>query len=414
MSAGRVHVIGAGLAGLGSAVALATAGRSITLYEAGVRAGGRCRSYYDPQLGRVIDNGNHLVLSGNTAVMRYVKRIGASANLVGPRAARFDFCELETGERWAVRPNASSVPWWLASPSHRVPGTSFSDYVAMAPLLGGKDQAIGDKLARRGRVWSHFIDPVLLAALNTDPREGSQRLAANVIRQSLARSGAATCPRIAHPTLAAAFVDPAITLLEAKGADVRMGARVTRLNFGADGVDTFDVGGKTVVLAGGEAVILAVPPWIAADLVPDLVTPTVFRSIINAHFAFTLPEALPDMLGIIGGTAQWLFRFEDRCAVTISAADALLDVDRAQLAEMIWQDICRAASISAPLPIWQIVKERRATFAATPEQDHRRPKTRTRWPNLLLAGDWTNTGLPATIEGALRSGEAAASALMGN
>ena len=91
-----------------------------------------------------------------------------------------------------------------------------------------------------------------------------------------------------------------------------------------------------------------------------------------------------------------------------SGADAIVDRDREDLARTIWADVAKALNIEAAMPPWQIVKEKRATFAATPAQDARRPPAKTQWKNLFLAGDWTQTGLPATIEGALRSGETAA------
>jgi len=119
------------------------------------------------------------------------------------------------------------------------------------------------------------------------------------------------------------------------------------------------------------------------------------------------------MLGLLGGAAEWLFAFEDRISVTVSAADAIVDVGREELARRFWQDVQKAYGFTAEMPRWQIVKEKRATFAATPEQDAKRPPTRTRWRNLFLAGDWIQTGLPATIEGALRSGEAAAQLVSG-
>ena len=114
------------------------------------------------------------------------------------------------------------------------------------------------------------------------------------------------------------------------------------------------------------------------------------------------------MIGVVGGTAEWIFAFHDRFSVTISNADALLDADPEALARRIWGDIVRVHGLTDALPPWRIVKEKRATFAATPAQDARRPSTHTRWTNLFLAGDWTDTGLPSTIEGALRSGERAA------
>ena len=136
--------------------------------------------------------------------------------------------------------------------------------------------------------------------------------------------------------------------------------------------------------------------------------PNDFRAIVNAHFKVAPPPGSPAMLGVIGGTAEWIFTFHDRISVTVSGADAIVDQDREALATRIWADVARTLSITAPMPVWQIVKEKRATFAATPAQDARRPAAKTGWPNLFLAGDWTRTGLPATIEGALRSGDKAA------
>jgi len=161
-------------------------------------------------------------------------------------------------------------------------------------------------------------------------------------------------------------------------------------------------------VAPGDVVVLAVPPWSAADLIPGLTVPNDFRAIVNAHFKTAAPAGSPPMLGVIGGTAEWIFTFHDRISVTVSGADAIVDQDREDLAIRIWADVSKALNLKVPMPAWQIVKEKRATFAATPQQDARRPAARTQWRNLFLAGDWTQTGLPATIEGALRSGETAA------
>ena len=111
---------------------------------------------------------------------------------------------------------------------------------------------------------------------------------------------------------------------------------------------------------------------------------------------------------MVNGTVEWLFAFEDRLSVTISGADRLIDVDREVLARELWAEVARLTGLPPALPPWQIVKEKRATFAALPAEEAKRPPAETAWPNLLLAGDWTRTGLPATIEGAVRSGNRAA------
>ncbi len=141
---------------------------------------------------------------------------------------------------------------------------------------------------------------------------------------------------------------------------------------------------------------------------PGLSTPNTFRAIVNAHFRIDPPPDQPPILGVLNAMTEWLFAFPGRLSVTISAGDRLLSTPREELAQSIWQEIAAITGLAAALPPWQIVRERRATFAATPEQDALRPQARTRWANLVLAGDWTNTGLPATIESAIRSGDRAA------
>jgi phytoene dehydrogenase-like protein len=126
----KAHVIGAGLAGLSAAVALAKGGVTVQVSEAAAQGGGRCRSYFDPQLGTVIDNGNHLVMSGNHAIYEYLRIIGAEDRLTGPKTAEFDFVDLQTQDRWRLRPNPGPLPWWVASPARRVPGTKTADYLA--------------------------------------------------------------------------------------------------------------------------------------------------------------------------------------------------------------------------------------------------------------------------------------------
>ncbi len=403
----RVHVVGAGLAGLSAAVELCERA-DVSLYEAAPQAGGRCRSYFDATLGMMIDNGNHLLLSGNEAALAYAKRIGGDAKLAGPIEAAFDFCDLEQRRRWRLRPNAGRLPWWILVPDRRVPGTAARDYLALVKLLLAKPEQKLRPFLGSGELARKLWDPLFVSALNTDPDEASAALAGAIVRETFARGGSACRPLVAVDGLSAAFVDPALKFLAAGGAQVRFGAKLRAISFTDGRASALDFGEETIVLGGGDKVVLAVPPQVAASLLPGLTAPLEFRSIVNAHFAFPAPKTLPLLTGVIGGASEWLFGFADRLSVTISAAERFLATPREELARTIWDEAQAVAEFSAPLPAWRIIKEKRATFAATPAQDALRPGAATQWRNLALAGDWTRTGLPATIEGAVRSGVAAA------
>lgn len=407
-----VHVVGAGLAGLAAALGLSDGTASVVLHEAARHAGGRCRSYYDATLGRVIDNGNHLVLSGNEAVRDYLRTIGAESKLTTPDQATFHFADRATGERWQVRPNAGRLPWWIFAPGRRVPGTRWHDYLGLAALLRAPPRStIAEVMACEGPLYRRLWHPLLVAALNTEPRISSAALAGQVIRETLAKGGAACRPLIAAEGLAAAFVDPALRALEERGVAIRFDHRLRRLEREGARLAALDFGdGDVVALAPGDQVVLAVTAPVAALLLPDIQAPDAFRSIVNVHFLIDAPPDLPDMLGLVNATAEWLFRFPGRLAVTVSDADRLLEMPRETLAQMIWAEVAAVTGLPPGLPPWQVIREKRATFAALPEQEARRPPAATALVNLFLAGDWTATGLPATIEGALRSGRTAAEA----
>jgi len=407
---GCVHVVGAGLAGLSAAVALAGRGMRIVLSEAARQAGGRCRSYHDSQLGMVIDNGNHLVLSGNPAVSRYLRAIGAQDRIMGPAAAAFPFFDVAARRTWTLRPNDGLVPWWILDAKRRVPGTRPLDYLAIASLLRRHPgRRIDEVLPCRGVLWETFLRPLLVSVLNTPPEEAAADLAGAVMRETFAKGGRSIQPRVATPSLAAAFVDPALQLLTRSGADVRLGCRLAALKLQDGKVAGLAFTDGEEELGPHDRVILAVPPWTAQELLPGLVVPEAFCAIVNAHFKMVPPAGTPLITGLIGGTAEWVFAFDDRLSVTVSAADRLIDTDTQALADLLWKDVAAVHNLPGTAPPCRIVKEKRATFAATPAQEVRRPASATRGSNLFLAGDWTATGLPATIEGALRSGERAAS-----
>jgi squalene-associated FAD-dependent desaturase len=408
-----VHVVGAGLGGLAAAIRLSERRQPVALYEAAQQAGGRCRSYFDRRLGQLIDNGNHLLLSGNRSAIAYLAAIGAGDSLLGPAEARFPFLDLRSGERWVVRPNRGRVPYWVVLPSRRVPGTRPGDVRGVWRLArAGPERTVAECLDRASPLWRRFWEPLTRAVLNTPPEQGSARLLWAALRESFARGGSGCRPLIARHSLAASLIDPALTMLGKRGIGVAFGHRL-RAVLRQDGrVQGLDFGERQLDLGPEDRVILALPPGQTGALLPEIPVPGASHAIVNAHFCLTQPARLPGgalLLGLIGGTAEWLFLRDELVSLTVSAADALADEPSAAIAACLWADAARALDLPVePQPPGRIVKERRATFAQTPAALARRPGATTAWPNLFLAGDWTATGLPATIEGAIRSGQRAA------
>jgi len=410
-----VHVIGAGVAGLSAAVRAAEADARVIVHEAAGQAGGRCRSFFDDVLSAEIDNGNHLLLSGNRSAMRFLATIGAAHELLVMPSAAIPFLDLDTGERWSVQPNRGPLAWWIFAPSRRVLGSRAAHYLAAVKLARAGSASVADLFGRQMPTFRRFWEPLAVAVLNTAAAEGAAALLWPVMTETLGRGATAARPCIARDGLSKAFVDPALKWLAARGAEIRFNDRLRTIRVEGGRAAALSFGESETQLAPQDRVVLAVTPPIAASLLPGLVVPDDFRPIVNLHYKLAAPASLPGglpLLGLVGGTAQWLFVRGNILSVTISAGEREVDEPAETLTATVWRDIAKALALGdTPAPPCRVVKEKRATFAQTPAQVAKRPKPTAGPANLVLAGDWTDTGLPATIEGAIRSGEIAVKAL---
>lgn len=385
-----LHVIGAGLAGLACALAAADAGLDVTLHEATKQAGGRCRSLDDSVTGRRIDNGTHVVVGGNPAAYAYLCRIG-SADTLRPLPPMPTVFDLASGETW--RPGMIGLAGAVLGSLARL---GLDSHGTVAGRLG------------QTRDYRRLWEPLTVAALNTAADLGSAALLRTVLKRTVWRGMGAARMHVVRDDLSATFIEPALAALKKAGVDVRLGhpLRAPAIHRGVIAELAFD--DSTVALTDRDAVVIAVPWWSAtrwlglSDL-PD-------SPIVNAHFRLAAPPteiADHGTLGLIGGTAQWVFRRGDILAITVSAASGLNDLTSDEIADLLWADVSRALRISKPPVAVRVIKEKRATLLHSPETELRRPACR-QGKNFLLAGDWTATGLPCTIESAIRSGTVAA------
>ena len=416
-AAPTVHVVGGGLAGLAAALGCAEAGLRTVVHEAAPRLGGRCRSFHDATLSMTIDNGNHLLMGANRAALGLVARAGALDELVSPDRPAYPMVDLERGHRFVLRPGGAARPWWPFARDGGLAGVAASDLADMLRLArAGPGLTVAQAVRRRGPLWRAFWEPLTVAAINAAPDKAQARLLWPVIARAFLGARAAARPVIARRALAAALVDPVAARLAALGGEVRTAARVDALVVADGRVRALASGPARTALGARDAVILALPWHGARRLLPGLATPDDGAAILNAHFRLAAPPPpLPGgarLLGVLGAISQWIFVRGAHVAVTVSAAQAdAAGADEAARLARIWAEVRAALGLGAGagFEAGRIIIEKRATFDPAPASVARRPQPDApALANLLLAGDWTATGLPATIEGAVASGDRAA------
>ena len=385
---GTLHIVGAGLAGLAAAVAAARIGNRVVLHEAAGHAGGRCRSFKDEKLDRVIDNGSHLVLGANRNTLAYAQATCGLEAMVAQEPC-FPFLDLATGARWTVSPK-------------RLPAGIGEILSALGLPWTGKSETVASRLGK-SRSFTRLWQPMCESIMNTAPQESSARMFAWTMRKALLGGSSALVPWTFPLGLSAALVAPALATLGSFGAEMHFRRRLQSVTPEAL---TFDSG--LVPLSPEDRVSLALPPWVLPSVLPGVSVEMATRPIVNAHFKLNQPASLPGeshFLGLVNASGHWLFLRGDVLSVTVSAAEALVDQPNDQIAALLWTEAARALGLSpSEVPTARIMKERRATLAHDQATIAVRPGARTSLPNVFLAGDWIDSPWPCTIEAAISSG----------
>ncbi len=408
---GTIHVIGAGIAGLACAVSATKAGQKVVLYEATKHAGGRCRSFFDTQLGKTLDNGSHAVLGANPNVFEYLKLLGADNELVAvEKTGCIPFVDVETGEQWTLKPDDGLIPKWIFDETRRAPGTRSLDYIrGLRLIVAGGQQTVSSVIPDVGTGWDRFWEPLSTAIMNTNANQASARLLGQALWQAIKTWSGGLKSYVPRQSLDQTFIAPALTYLKKSNAAIHFDSPLASIH-GDERVTELQFRANTVSLSPGDTVVATLPPWSSAigHLLPNAFDPRP-SPIINVHYEIDPNLEYPAMMAVIGGTAQWAFTRPGLISVTVSADQDLARLDHLDIAGRLWQDIKTAFALGeTPLPRHRVIVERRATPIQDPTFASNRPGPQTSMPNLLLAGDWTDTGLPCTLESAVKSGFKAA------
>lgn len=407
-------MVGCGVAGLAAGLSLSRSGYRVVLHEATGRPGGRLYSWHDRTLDRVLDNGLHWVLSGQSTVTEFLTEVGTADSLVGPDEAGLEFVDMADDERWRLRPNSGVLPWWMFDTARNAPGTGFDDVVRMARLLAApKGARLAQFVDPRSESYRRFWEPFTIATLNTPVADASAEALRRAFLDYIPLGGSGLRVRFPKASLIDSFIAPAMDVLADRGADVSLRSVLRHVEGTESRVDVLHFSGSAACLQKEDVVVLAIPPQNLAPLLPDLAMPADYHAIITGHFKLSEIGHDTRIACLLDGRPLWVQVRNGTVSATVGAADDLTWQWTGDIAEKMWDTLARGLGFRAePIPPYRIVKERRGVFSHTPENIHLRPQVKTSRHNMLLAGDWTKTGSPASIESAIHSGFAAAAAAL--
>ncbi|MFQ3581333.1 MAG: hydroxysqualene dehydroxylase HpnE [Chloracidobacterium sp.] len=426
-------VIGGGFAGLSAGTALAEQGARVTVLERRPRLGGRAYSLRDETTGDVVDNGQHLMMGCYHETLRFLERIGSRHLIRAFDTPRVDFLAPEGTA--SFRCPALPAPLHMLVGLLRLEGLSLSDKLGVWRIGWALQRwkrdyrtrlaklTVAEWLAQCGqsaRMRERFWDPLVIATLNEPPERAAAVLLMRVLYQGFGGQLADSNLVVSTVGLSELYTEPARRFIEAHGGTVRLQTAVKAVR--VDGGRFQDV-----VLADGEtlaadACISSAPYHDVAKYAADL-APTATRlassPIVSVNLWFDRPLFDAPFVGLLGTTMQWAFDKRafttpnsglHHLALIVSAAHEACQLSSKALINLALQDLRRVTSKvnSAQLKHARVIKEQHATFSATPTAEPLRPAHETAVKGFYLAGDWTDTALPATIESAVVSGHACA------
>jgi len=434
-----VIVVGGGLSGLAAAVRLSASGLPVLLLEQRPTLGGRASSFTDATTGDIVDNGQHLLIAGYDRTLAFAGTIGSRHHLkIQPRPVltfhhpRRGFVEFKLHRL----PSPMHLVWGILTSSLFTPAERLHVLRAGAAIrrrhhsrntetASGEGQTIAQWLDAYGQpesVREAFWIPLAVSIMNERIESAPAATFLHALQTAFLRHWHDAALVFPDAGLSQIFAEPAEQAIISHGGVVRCNADVRELQLHQGSITGVRLRDGTDLRC--QNLILAVPHGRAAELFPSGVPrpeglaadlPLTVSPIVSMHLWFPKTFMDREMVGLIGRTVHWVFRKRTHVSLVISAAHGVVDRSQEDLVDVAVRELREVFGEGVGPPRHALViREKRATVSFTPLTERLRPGTETGIKNLYLAGDWTDTGLPATIEGAIRSGEAAAEKVLRN
>ena len=380
---------------------------AVNIFESSSIAGGRCRSFYEKKLGFEIDNGNHLVFSANKNFHKLCENIG-SLKTLKTLPPSLDFFDLKKKLYWNLDLEKITLPQLMFNKKEIIPDANFYDYLSILKFIYVRSKTTVHDLVGESKIFPTFWDPFTLAVMNTSSKMASAKVLSNVLKKTILK-GEEYC-KIYQPkkNWNDSIIEPCIEFIKNSGYKINFKTKLKKINISDNNVSELVFNNKKIKIKKDGLIILAIPPSNFSKIVPGPQVPSNYNSIINIHYK--LPEKLKrkfkkPIVGFINSSSHWIFLKNKYISVTISNANLLNTVDSFEIANIVWKEICSYMKIIVPLTNYQVIKEKRATFIQSPSNFELVRKLKNLPKNLRVAGDWTQSNFPCTIEGSVFSGK---------